>query len=79
MAVRFCFFGRNLSVAVPNSKTHRASNWYMRLKIAGHKGYIMRSTKFAKYEEAFVFAQSEFLRLKQAARLGHSLDGAKRA
>lgn len=67
-------FRRNLSVAVPNSKTHRAANWYMRLKIAGHKGYITRSTKLAKYEEAFVYAQAEFLRLQQAARLGHSLD-----
>jgi len=46
----------------------------MRLKIAGHKGYITRSTKLAKYEEAFVFAQSEYLRLQAAARLGHSLD-----
>ena len=51
-------FQRNLSVAVPNSKTHRQPNWYMRLKIAGHKGYITRSTKLAKYEEAFVYAQS---------------------
>ena len=46
----------------------------MRLKIAGHKGYITRSTKLAKYEEAFVYAQAEFLRLQGAARLGHSLD-----
>lgn len=46
----------------------------MRLKIAGHKGYITRSTKLAKYEEAFVYAQAEFLRLQQATRLGHSLD-----
>lgn len=67
-------FRRNLSVAVPNAKTHRARNWHMRLKIAGHKGYLTRSTKLAKYEEAFVFAQSEYLRLQQAARLGHSLD-----
>jgi len=55
-------FQRNLSVAVPNLKTHRQPNWYMRLKIAGHKGYITRSTKLAKYEEAFVSAQSEYLR-----------------
>jgi hypothetical protein len=46
----------------------------MRLKIAGHKGHVTRSTKLPKYEEAFVFAQSEYLRLQQAARLGHSLE-----
>ncbi len=67
-------FRRNLSVTVPNSKTHRAANWFMRLKIAGHKGYVTRSAKLAKYEEAFVYAQAEFLRLQQAAWLEHSLD-----
>lgn len=66
-------FQRNLDVAVPNSKTHRAANWYMRLKIAGQKGYYTRSTKLTKYEEAFDYAQAEFLRLQQAARMGHSL------
>lgn len=67
-------FQRNLSVAVPNSKRHRERAWYMRLKIAGHKGYITRSTKLTKYEDAYAFAHDEYLRLSQAARLGHSLD-----
>ena len=31
-------FKRNLAVAVPNAKTHRRANWYMRLKIGGRKG-----------------------------------------
>ena len=67
-------FQRNLSVAVPNSKNHRQKTWYMRLKIAGHKGYITRSTKLTKYEDAYAFAHDEYLRLRQAAKLGHSLD-----
>ena len=66
-------FQRNLAVAVPNSQTHRAANWYMRLKIAGHAGYVTKSTKLASYEEAYVFARSELQRLEQAKRLGHSL------
>jgi hypothetical protein len=36
-------FKRNLSVAVPNAKTHRRANWNMRLKIGGRKGYVTRS------------------------------------
>ncbi|WP_037306895.1 tyrosine-type recombinase/integrase [Ruegeria halocynthiae] len=67
-------FQRNLAVAVPNSKSHRKPTWYMRLKVAGHKGYITRSTKLTKYEDAYAFAHDEYLRLQQAARLGHSLD-----
>lgn len=67
-------FQRNLAVAVPNSKTHRQPTWYMRLKIGGRKGYITRSTKLTKYEDAYAFAHDEYLRLQQAARLGHSLD-----
>jgi integrase len=66
-------FQRNLAVAVPNSKTHRQKNWYMRLKIAGRKGYVTRSTKLTKYEDAYEYAKSELLRLQLAARLGHSL------
>ena len=33
-------FKRNLAVAVPNAKTHRRANWYMRLKIGGRKGHV---------------------------------------
>lgn len=66
-------FPRNLDIAVPNSKTHRRPNWYMRLKIAGRNGYVERSAKLTKYEDAYTFAQSEFLRLQQAVRLGHRL------
>lgn len=46
----------------------------MRLKIAGHKGYITRSTKRTKYEDAYAFAHEEYLRLQQAVKNGHSLD-----
>ena len=46
----------------------------MQLKVAGHKGYITRSTKLAKYEDAYAFTQAEYLRLQQAVRLGHSVD-----
>jgi len=67
-------FKRNLAVAVPNAKTHRRANWYMRLKIGGRKGYVTRSTKLTIYEDAYEFAKSELLRLQQAAKLGHSLD-----
>ncbi len=67
-------FTRNLSVAVPNSKTHRQPTWYMRLKIAGRKGYVTCSTKLTKYEDAYAFAHAEYLRLQHAARMGHSLD-----
>ena len=67
-------FKRNLSVAVPNAKTHRRANWYMRLKIGGRKGYVTRSTKLTIYEDAYEYAKSELLRLQQAAKLGHSLD-----
>jgi len=67
-------FKRNLAVAVPNAKTHRRANWYMRLKIGGRKGYVTRSTKLTIYEDAYKYAKSELLRLQQAAKLGHSLD-----
>ena len=67
-------FKRNLTVAVPNAKTHRRANWYMRLKIGGRKGYVTRSTKLTIYEDAYEYAKSELLRLQQAAKLGHSLD-----
>ena len=67
-------FKRNLAVAVPNAKTHRRANWYMRLKIGGRKGYVTRSTKLTIYEDAYEYAKSELLRLQQAAKLGHSLD-----
>lgn len=66
-------FQRNLSVAVPNSKSHRPASWYMRLKIAGHKGYLTKSTKLTRYEDAYEFAKGELLRLQQAQRMGHSL------
>ena len=62
-------FKRNLSVAVPNAKTHRRANWYMRLKIGGRKGYVTRSTKLTVYEGAYEYAKSELLRLQQAATL----------
>lgn len=45
----------------------------MRLKIAGRRGYITRSTKLTKYEDAYAYAHNEYLRLQQAVRLGHSL------
>ena len=67
-------FKRNLSVDVPNAKTHRRANWYMRLKIGGRKGYVTRSTKLTIYEDAYEYAKSELLRLQQAAKLGLSLD-----
>jgi integrase len=67
-------FQRNLSVAVPNSKSHRPPTWYMRLKIAGHTGHVTKSTKLTSYEDAYEFAKSELLRLQQAKRLGHSLE-----
>ena len=62
-------FKRNLSVAVPNAKTHRRANWYMRLKIGGRKGYVTRSTKLTIYEDAYEYAKSELLRLQQASKL----------
>lgn len=67
-------YQRNLAVAVPDAKAHRAAKWYMRLKIAGHNGYVTKSTKLTSYEDAYEFAKSELLRLQQAAKLGHSLD-----
>ena len=67
-------FQRNLAVAVPNAQAHRTATWYMRLKIAGHKGYVTKSTKLTSYEDAYEFAKGELLRLQQAAKLGHSLD-----
>jgi len=66
-------FQRNLSVAVPNSKSHRPQAWYMKLKIAGHSGHVTKSTKLTSYEDAYEFAKSELLRLQQAKRMGHSL------
>ena len=67
-------FHRNLDVAVPNAKRHRPPKWHMRLKINGHTGYHERSTKLTNYEEAYVFAKSELLRLQQNVRLGFTLD-----
>ena len=60
-------FKRNLSVAVPNAKSHRKQAWYMRLKIGGRKGYITRSTKLTTYEDAYEYAKNELLRLQHAA------------
>ena len=67
-------FTRDLAVSVPNSKNHRKQTWYMRLKIAGRKGYVTRSTKLTKYEDAYEFAKGELLRLQHGAKLGHSMD-----
>jgi integrase len=67
-------FQRNLAVAVPGAKKHRPAKWYMRLKIAGHKGYITQSTKLTSYEDAYEFAKNELFRLQHAANMGHSLD-----
>ena len=67
-------FQRNLNVAVPNVKSHRSKTWYMRLKIGGIKRSITRSTKLTKYEDAYIFAEAEYFRLRQASQLGHSLD-----
>ena len=67
-------YQRNLRVAVANAKQHRPEVWYMRLKIKGHKGYYDRSTGLTNYEEAYVFAKSELLRLQQNVRLGFTLD-----
>jgi hypothetical protein len=46
----------------------------VRLKIAGHTGYVTKSTKLIVYEEAYEFAKSELLRQQQAKRLGHTLN-----
>lgn len=46
----------------------------MRLKVAGRKGYITKSTKLTIYEDAYEFAKGELLRLQHAAKLGHSMD-----
>ena len=67
-------YQRNLAVAVPNANQHRTPTWYMRLKINGHKGYHDRSTGLTSYEEAYLFAKSELLRLQQNVRLGFTLD-----
>lgn len=67
-------YQRNLSVAVQNAKSHRPANWYMKLRINGHKKPIDRSTKITNYEDAYEYAKAEFLRLQQAQKLGHSLD-----
>ena len=58
-------FKRNLAVTVPNAKTHRRANWYMRLKIGGRKGYVTRSTKFTIYEDSYEHSKSELLRFQQ--------------
>ena len=67
-------YQRDLKTAVPNSKSHRKPCWYMKLKLGGKGGTIDRSTKLTVYEDAYEFAKGEFLRLKQAVHLGHSLD-----
>ena len=57
MVVRLCCLSATLAVAVPNAKTHRRANWYMRLKIGGRKGYVTRSTKLTIYEDAYEYAK----------------------
>lgn len=65
-------YQRNLKEAVPNAKTHRAPKWYMKLR-DGAKVLANRSTGLSKYEEAYVYAEREYIRLRNAAALGHSL------
>ena len=67
-------YQRDLKTAVPNSKSHRKPCWYMKLKLGGKGRNLDRSTKLTSYEDAYEFAKSEFLRLQQAVKLGHSLD-----
>ena len=57
-------FKRNLTVAVPNAKTHRQANWYMRLKIGGRKSYVTRSTRLTIHEDAYEYAKSELFDYK---------------
>ena len=66
-------YQRNLDVAAPGSK-HRAKHWYMLIKIPGHCESYDRSTKRTSYEEAYVFAKSEYHRLVHAAEMGHSFE-----
>lgn len=65
-------YQRDLNTAVPNSKTHRRPNWYMKAKIDGR--WRERSTKHAIYEDAYEYAKKEFLRLQQNANLGFPLE-----
>lgn len=66
-------YQRNLATAVPNVKSHRKPNWYMKLRI-GPRKFINRSTGLTIYEEAYAFARKEYDRLRNAVSLGHTLD-----
>ena len=68
-------FQRDLDSQNPKAKTHRAPNWYMRVKIEGRKGRaITKSTKHSKYEDAYAYAIEEFRRITNAVRLGHAVN-----
>jgi integrase len=67
-------YQRDLSIAVPGSKSHRKQCWYMKLKLGGKGRNKNCSTKLTGYGDAYEFAKGEFLRLQQAVRLGQSLD-----
>ena len=60
-------FQRNLAVAVSDVKTHREPTWFIRLKIAGLKGFFMCGTNLTKYEGACAFTRAEYWRTQQAA------------
>jgi hypothetical protein len=66
-------YQRNLATAVPNAKSHRKPNWYMKLRI-GPRKFIDRSTGLKIYEDAYAFARKEYDRLSNAVALGHTLD-----
>lgn len=66
-------YQRNLATAVPNVKSHRKPKWYMKLRI-GPRKFVNRSTGLTIYEEAYAFARNEYDRLRNAVKLGHTLE-----
>ena len=66
-------YQRNLATAVPNVKSHRKPKWYMKLRI-GPRKFVNRSTGLTIYEEAYAFARDEYDRLRNAVKLGHTLE-----
>ena len=68
-------YQRNLEVANPTQKTHKAPKWYYKVKLEGAKAAtINKSTKLSSYEAAYAYAEQEYQRLFNAHRLGKTLE-----
>ena len=72
---KLTLYQRNLDVANPTTKNHKAPNWYYKVKLEGAKAVtINKSTKLSSYEDAYAYASQEYQRLFNLHSLGKTLE-----